>query len=112
MRKNNYYYQLIAQLLDEEIDSNVHTDLYYTKKIAESYGNTYTDIGNVNKYLRDFAEEVGVELEERNYTNKYYLREIAKILSEDELEHNTENYYLRVILAYFEGANEEEEDVE
>ena len=84
-------------LLDDSIENQHHTDLYYSKKIAESYGETYTDIGNVNKYLRDFAKDVGVELDNKHHTRLYYLREIAKILYDGELEHNTENYYLRII---------------
>ena len=97
MKYNNQYYKIIAQLLDESVDNQHHTDLYYSKKIAESYGETYTDIGNVNKYLRDFAKDVGVELDNKHHTRLYYLREIAKVLYDGELEHNTENYYLRII---------------
>ena len=97
MKYNNQYYKIIAQLLDESVDNRHHTDLYYTKRIAESYGETYTDLGNVNKYLREFAKDVGVELDNKHHTRLYYLREIAKVLYDGELEHNTENYYLRII---------------
>ena len=96
-KNNNQYYKLITQLLDESIDNRHHTDLYYTKRIAESYGETYTNLGNVNKHLRDFAEDVGVELDNKHHTRLYYLREIVKVLYDGELEHNTENYYLKII---------------
>lgn len=97
MKTNNKYYKLIAQLLDESIDNTHHTDLYYTKRIAESYGETYTNLGNVNKHLRDFAEDVGVELDNKHHTNRWYLKKIAEIVYDGELEHNTENYYLKII---------------
>jgi hypothetical protein len=97
MKTNNKYYKLISKLLDENIDNSHHTDLYYTKKIAESYGESYTDLGNVNKYLRDFAKDVGVELDNKHHTRLWYLKRIADALYDGELEHNTENYYLRII---------------
>lgn len=97
MKYNNQYYKIIAQLLDESVDNQHHTDLYYSKRIAESYGETYTDLGNLNKYLRDFAEDVGVELDEKHHTRLWYLKRIADKLYDSELEHTTENYYLRII---------------
>lgn len=97
MKCNNQYYKIIAQLLDESVDNQHHTDLYYSKRIAESYGESYTDLGNVNKYLRDFAEDVGVELDNKHHTRLWYLKRIAEKLYDGELEHNTENYYLRII---------------
>ena len=97
MQPNNKYYKLIAKLLDESIDNRHHTDLYYTKRIAESYGETYIDLGNVNKYLKDFAEDVGVELDGKHHINRWYLKRIADKLYDDELEYDTENYYLRII---------------
>ena len=97
MKTNNKYYKLIAQLLDENINNKQHTDLYYSKRIAESYGKSYDDFGSVNKYLRDFAVELGVELDNKPHTRLYYLKRIADKLYDGELEHNTENYYLRII---------------
>lgn len=97
MKYNNQYYKIIAKLLDESVDNQHHTDLYYSKRIAESYGETYTDLGNVNKYLREFAKDVGVELDNKHHTRLYYLKRIADALYDGELEHNTENYYLRII---------------
>lgn len=97
LKVNNYYYKVIAQLLDESVDNQHHTDLYYSKRIAESYGETYTDLGNVNKYLRDFAKDVGVELDNKHHTRLWYLKRIADALYDGEMEHNTENYYLRII---------------
>ena len=97
MKYNNKYYKIIAQLLDENVDDKQHTDLYYTKRIAESYGETYSDLGNVNKYLREFAKDVGVELDNKHHTRLWYLKRIADQLYDGELEHNTENYYLRII---------------
>lgn len=102
MKPNNHWYKLIASLLDESIDSKHHTDLYYAKKIAESYDRTYTSLGNVNKYLREFADEIGILLDDKHHPSRYYLRIIAEELSDEPLEHNTENYYLRVILANLE----------
>ena len=97
MKYNNQYYKIIAQLLDESVDNQHHTDLYYSKRIAESYGETYTDLGKVNKYLREFAKDVGVELDNKHHTRLWYLKRIADQLYDGELEHNTENYYLRII---------------
>jgi hypothetical protein len=97
MKTNNKYYKLIAQLLDESIDNSHHTDLYYTKKIAETYGETYSDFGTVNKHLKDFAKDVGATIDNKPHPNIYYLKRIAEQLSDDELQHNTENYYLKII---------------
>ena len=97
MKSNNRYYKIIAKLLDESVDNRHHTDLYYTKRIAESYDESYSDLGNVNKYLKEFAEDVGVELDGKHHTRLWYLRAIADKLYDGELEHNTENYYLKII---------------
>jgi hypothetical protein len=97
MKYNNQYYKIIAKLLDETVDNKPHTDLYYTKRIAESYGESYTDIGNINKYLRDFAKDVGVEVDNKHHTQLWYLKRIAEKVYDGELEHNNKNYYLKII---------------
>lgn len=100
MIPNNILYRRILQALDTETEyAKFYSSLYYMKRIAMQYGASYTGCNCSNKYLKDWAELVGVELDGEHHTNNWYLRRIAlKISGQSELEHNTDNYCLSLIL--------------
>ena len=100
MIPNNILYRRILQALDTETEyARFYSSLYYMKRIAMQYGAVYTGCNCSNKYLKDWAELIGVELDGEHHTNNWYLRRIAlKISGQSELEHNTDNYCLTLIL--------------
>ena len=97
MIPNNIYYRRIAQILNSTEYEHFYSSLYYMKRIAQSFGETYTGFNPSNKYLKDWALARGVTDDGEHHINRYWLHKIALTYDNSTLAGKTDNYYLKKI---------------
>lgn len=97
MIPNNIYYRRIAQILNNTEYEHFYSTLYYMKRIAQSFGETYTGFNPSNKYLKDWAIARGVTDDEKHHINRYWLHKIALTYDDSTLAGKIDNYYLKKI---------------
>jgi len=97
MIPNNIYYRRIAQILNNTEYEHFYSTLYYMKRIAMSFGKTYTGFNPSNKYLKDWAIAREVTDDGEHHINRYWLHKIALTYDNSTLAGKTDNYYLKKI---------------